>query len=76
MTKPLGKWKLPQPTDLKENSKWVSIPRVARTIPFGYELDPKDKGILLPISAERIRQSRDLASLKKVWHMIWSSPMG
>ena len=52
MTKPLGKWKLPQPTDLKENSRWVSIPRVARTIPFGYELDPKDKGILLPISAE------------------------
>lgn len=52
MTKPLGKWKLPQPTDLKESNRWVSIPRVARTIPFGYEVDPKDKGILLPISAE------------------------
>jgi len=52
MTKPLGKWKLPQPTDLKENNEWVPIPRVARTIPFGYELDPEDDGILLPISLE------------------------
>jgi len=52
MTKPLGKWKLPQPTDLKENSKWVAIPRVARTIPFGYELDSNDDRILLPISTE------------------------
>ena len=30
----------------------------------------------LPISAERIRQNRDLAALKKVWQRIWSSPMG
>ena len=52
MTKPLGKWKLPQPTDLKENSKWVAIPRVARTIPFGYKLDSNDDRILLPISTE------------------------
>ena len=52
MTKPLGKWKLPQPTDHKENSRWVAIPRVARTIPFGYELDPKAQGLLLPLSAE------------------------
>ena len=52
MTKPLGQWKLPQPTDLQEDNEWVPIPRVARTVPFGYELDPKDKGILLPISAE------------------------
>ena len=29
-----------------------SIPRVARTIPFGYELDPEDDGILLPIDNE------------------------
>ena len=52
MTKPLGKWKLPQPTDLKEDNEWVPIPRVARTVPFGYELDPEDDGILLPISLE------------------------
>ena len=52
MTKPLGKWKLPQPTDLKEDNEWTLIPRVARTVPFGYELDPEDDGILLPISLE------------------------
>ena len=28
------------------------IPRVARTIPFGYEIDPDDSGILLPIDHE------------------------
>ena len=52
MNKPLGTWKLPQPTDLKESSKWVAIPRVARTIPFGYEIDPEDNRILLPIDYE------------------------
>tara|TARA_R110000744_G_scaffold69098_3_gene140375 strand:+ start:1212 stop:1631 length:420 start_codon:yes stop_codon:yes gene_type:complete len=52
MTKTLGTWKLPQPTDIKEDNLWVSIPRVARTIPFGYEINPDDDGILLPISNE------------------------
>ena len=52
MTKPLGTWKLPQPTDLQEDNEWVPIPRVARTVPFGYELDPNDDGILLPIDHE------------------------
>jgi len=52
MTKPLGQWKLPQPTDLQEDNEWVPIPRVARTVPFGYEIDPDDNGILLPIEHE------------------------
>mgnify|MGYP003120279334 FL=1 len=52
MTKPVGKWKLPQPTDLKEDNVWVPIPRVARTIPYGYKLDPEDNRILLPIDYE------------------------
>jgi hypothetical protein len=52
MTKPLGQWKLPQPTDLQEDNEWVPIPRVARTVPFGYKIDPKDNGILLPIQIE------------------------
>lgn len=46
------KWKLPQPLDLKENNEWVAIPRIARTIPFGYELDPEDDMVLLPIKKE------------------------
>ena len=49
MTKPLQKWKLPQPTDIKENNEWISIPRISRTIPFGYEVDPDDPDVLLPI---------------------------
>jgi len=52
MTKPLGQWKLPQPTDLQEDNDWVPIPRIARTVPFGYEIDPKDNRILLPIKIE------------------------
>ena len=36
MTRPLGKWKLPQPTDVKVDNEWVDIPRISRTIPFGY----------------------------------------
>ena len=49
MTKSLGRWKLPQPTDIKEDNEWVAIPKISRTIPFGYEVDAKDNGILNPI---------------------------
>ena len=49
MTRALGRWKLPQPTDIKEDNEWVSIPKISRTIPFGYEVDAKDNGILNPI---------------------------
>tara|TARA_R100000700_G_scaffold16998_1_gene23246 strand:+ start:209 stop:628 length:420 start_codon:yes stop_codon:yes gene_type:complete len=48
----LGKWKLPQPTDLKDDNEWISIPRIARTVPFGYELDPEDNNLLKPIKIE------------------------
>ena len=50
--KSLGKWKLPQPTDIKEENEWISIPRIARTIPFGYVKDENDPYILeFPISS-------------------------
>ena len=52
MNKPLQKWKLPQPTDIKENNEWISIPRISRTIPFGYQVDPDDVDVLLPIEYE------------------------
>lgn len=52
MTKKTGTWKLPQPTDIKEDNEWVSIPRISRTIPFGYEVDPEDELVLLPIKNE------------------------
>ena len=47
-----GKWKLPQPLDVKEDGEWVSLPRIARTIPFGYGVDEEDDKILVPIESE------------------------
>ena len=52
MTREVGVWKLPQPTDLKDEGEWLKIPRIARTIPFGYILDTEDKELLLPVSLE------------------------
>ena len=52
MTKSIGKWKLPQPTDIKEENEWVQIPRIARTIPFGYKQSEEDPDILDPIPEE------------------------
>tara|TARA_R100001082_G_C4325686_1_gene143215 strand:+ start:76 stop:477 length:402 start_codon:yes stop_codon:yes gene_type:complete len=52
MTKSIGKWKLPQPTDIKENNEWTQIPRIARTIPFGYKQNESDPDILDPIKKE------------------------
>mgnify|MGYP003325246760 FL=1 len=54
MDRSLGKWKLPQPTDLKneEQTEWIQIPRIARTIPFGYTINKEDKELLAPIPYE------------------------
>ena len=52
MTRSIGKWKLPQPTDIKEENEWVQIPRIARTVPFGYEQSEEDPDILDPIPTE------------------------
>ena len=49
MTRSVGMWKLPPLIDVQENNKWVSIPRMSRTIPFGYEIDETDDNILVPI---------------------------
>ena len=52
MSRTAGKWKLPQPTDLKDEDEWVPVPRIARTIPFGYKADESDPDILLPVATE------------------------
>jgi hypothetical protein len=52
MPRSLGRWKLPQPTDMKEEQQWVAIPRIARTIPFGYAIDKNDPDILQPVKIE------------------------
>jgi len=51
-TRSVGKWKLPQPTDIKEQNVWVQIPRIARTVPFGYKQNEEDPDILDPIPTE------------------------
>jgi len=51
-TRSVGKWKLPQPTDIKEQDEWVQIPRIARTVPFGYKQNEEDPDILDPIKTE------------------------
>ena len=61
MIKPLGEWKLPQPIDIQVENEWVEIPKVARTIPFGYEIHPDDDGLLKPIPD----QLNKLAQAKK-----------
>lgn len=50
--KSLGKWKLPQPTDVKEEDEWIPVPRIARTIPFGYTIEENEPDILLPVKIE------------------------
>ena len=52
MTRSIGRWKLPQPTDIKEDNEWISIPRIARTIPFGYVQDENDPDVLRPVPDE------------------------
>ena len=54
MDRSLGKWKLPQPTDLKDEDEkeWIQIPRIARTVPFGYKINEDDKELLDPIPYE------------------------
>jgi len=54
MDRSVGKWKLPQPTDLKdeEQNEWIQIPRIARTVPFGYKVNDDDKELLDPIPYE------------------------
>jgi len=47
-----GKWILAQPEDIIEDEDFLPIPKIARTIPFGYKEDPEDTDILLPIPRE------------------------
>ena len=54
MNRSLGKWKLPQPTDLKDDTQpeWIEIPRIARIVPFGYRTNKDDMDLLDPIPYE------------------------
>ena len=45
----LGAYVLPQPTSTNE---YVKIPRLSRTVPFGYVIDSEDDGWLQPVAIE------------------------
>ena len=45
-------WKLPVPDKTENGYTWHPVVRIGRHIPFGYEQDPEDKDILLPIEEE------------------------
>jgi hypothetical protein len=45
----LGAWILPQP---KAKETYVPIPKIRKTIPFGYRQDETDENLLQPIPAE------------------------
>jgi len=47
----LGEWQLPKPKS-PYNKDWHEIVRVTQKIPFGYELDPDNDKLLLPIEHE------------------------
>ena len=47
----IGFWELPKPTE-KQTIEWRPIPRVSKTIPFGYKVNEKDTNILDPIDDE------------------------
>ena len=47
-----GYFKMPDPIGLQEDSVWLEIPRISRTIPFGYKVHEEDEDVLVPIVNE------------------------
>jgi hypothetical protein len=54
----LGKWILPQP----KNKEYVTIPRISRTIPFGYKVEHKNVFYLIFHLNKKMQKSIDLIS--------------
>ena len=50
--KSTGTWVLPQPLDVQEDNEWIALPRIGRTVPFGYEVDKNNDRVLRPIKLE------------------------
>ena len=48
----LGYFKMPDPVGLKDDNEWLEIPRISRTIPFGYKEHKTDDKLLVPIIEE------------------------
>ena len=48
----LGYFKMPDPVGLKDDNEWLEIPRISKTIPFGYKAHKTDDKLLVPIIEE------------------------
>ena len=48
----LGYFKMPDPVGLKDDNEWLEIPRISKTIPFGYQEHKIDDKLLVPIIEE------------------------
>ena len=48
----LGYFKMPNPVGLKDDNEWLEIPRISKTIPFGYKAHKTDDKLLVPIIEE------------------------
>ena len=48
----VGYFKMPDPVGLKDDNEWLEIPRISRTVPFGYKLHEEDEDLLVPIIEE------------------------
>ena len=48
----VGYFKMPDPVGLKDDNEWLMIPRISRTIPFGYKVHDQDEDVLVPIIEE------------------------
>ena len=48
----VGYFKMPDPVGLKDDNEWLMIPRISKTIPFGYKTHEDDEDILVPIIEE------------------------
>ena len=64
MTRLNKTWQLPKPPKTKEQ-EWLPVVRIGPHIPFGYEQDPDDPDILLPIKRELELLQKAKKHLKK-----------
>jgi hypothetical protein len=64
MTRLNRTWQLPPPPKTKED-EWLPVIRVGHHIPFGYEQDPNDPDLLLPIKKELELLKKAKKHLKK-----------
>lgn len=65
MVKITTEFKLPKPSLGPDGYKFLPVVRVGRVMPFGYEQDPEDKDILLPVEEELLLMEKAKGFLKQ-----------